>query len=438
MNYKVKNLGKSQIEFTITVTPNEYRKHMENAALKISERVAIKGFRKGKAPYDLIKKEVGEMQILQEALEKIIQETFYEAVKKEETETVGMPALNIEKVAPGNDVVYTAKVALLPKVKLADLDKIKIERKVKEITDKDIDEVIENLTKMQTKEIIKNGQANKKDKIVIDMNLFLDNIPIEGGQAKDYQVYLSENQHIPGFNDELIGLKKDDEKEFELSFPKNYYNKQLAGNVGKFKIKVKDVYELQFPEINDEFAKTLGQDSLAKMRDLMKKNLEHEAEHKADETAEIEIFETIIEKSTFDEIPEILIDGERKKMFYELTRDLERNGVSVEQYLQDIKKKEEELFEDFKSQATKRAKAALVSRQVAQENNIKVTPEELDKEIKMMQETYKDNDEYKENIKKPEVKESIRNMLANKKVIVFLKDKVLRGKTHKCEEKEEE
>jgi len=216
--------------------------------------------------------------------------------------------------------------------------------------------------------------------------------------------------------------------------PKNYYNKQLAGNVGKFKIKVKDVYELQFPEINDELAKTLGQDSLEKMRDLLKKNLEHEAQHKADETTEIEIFETLIDKSTFDEIPEILIDGERKKMFYELTRDLERNGVSIEQYLQDIKKKEEELFEDFKQQAVKRAKAALLSRQVARENNITVADEELDKEIKLIEETYKNNDEYKENVKNPEVKDSIRNMLSNKKVIAFLKGKILKGEAHQCEE----
>jgi len=425
------------MEFTITVTPDEYKKHMKNAAIKISQRVAIRGFRKGKAPYDLIKKEVGEMQIIQEALEKIIQETFYEAVKKEGAETIGMPEINIEKVAPGNDVVYKAKVALLPKVKLADLSKIKIEKKVKEVTGKDIDEVLENLIKMQAKEVLRKGKSTKDDKVTIDMDLHLDGVPIEGGQAKDYHVYLSENQHIPGFNDALVGLKEGEEKEFMLPFPKNYYNKMLAGNTGTFKVKIKGVYERQFPKVNDDFAKKLGQENIAKLREILEKNLTHEAKHKADEKVEIEIFDNLIEKSTFDEIPEVLINAERQKMFYELQRDLERNGVSIEQYLSDIKKKEEELFEDFKQQAIKRAKAALLSRQVAQENNIEVTDEELEKELKMVEETYKDNDEYKENMKKPEVKDSIRNMLANKKVIAFLKEKVLGGGEHKCEEKKD-
>jgi len=434
MDHKTQTLDKSQVELTITVTPSDYEKHMKNAASSISERVAIKGFRKGKAPYDLVKKEMGEMKIMEEALQHIIQESFYDAVKKEGIETIGMPEIAIEKSAPGNDIVYKAKVALLPKVTLADLSGIKIKRNVKDIGEKEVDEVLENLTKMQAKEEIKEDKALKEDKIVIDMDLFLDGVPIEGGQAKDYAVYLSESQHIPGFNDELIGLKKDDEKEFEIPFPKDYYNKQLAGNKGVFKIKVKEVFVRTFPEIDEAFAKTLGQDSVEKLRELLKQNLTHEAEHKADEKAEIEIFDTLIEKSEFDEIPEVLINAERQKMFYELKQYLEKNGVSIEQYLADIKKKEEELFEDFKERATKRAKAALLSRQVAEKNNLDITDGELEAEIAMMEETYKDMPEYKENIKKPEVKDSIRNMLLNKKVVAFLKDTVLEGGAHKCDD----
>jgi trigger factor len=436
MNHSVKKMPQSQVEITITVTPAEYEKHLINAAQRLSERNAIKGFRKGKVPYEIMKREAGEMAILDEALEKIIQESFFKVITEEKLDTIGMPEIKVEKIAPDNDVVYTAKVALLPNVKLADLSKIKVKREPKKVTEKDIDEVLENLTKMQAKEILKNGEATKEDKVVIDMDLLLENVPVEGGQAKDYQVYLSENHHIAGFADALVGLKKDDYKEFELPFPKDYYSKQLAGKKGLFKVRVKDVFERTFPEVNEEFAKALGQESVAKLRDLLKHNLEHEAEHKADEKAEIEIFDMLIEKTEFDEIPEVLIDAERKKMFYELKRDLERHNVSIEQYLMDIKKTEKEIFEDFKEQATKRAKAALVSRQVAKEQNISADEKEVDAEIEMMKGVYKDNPEYMENLKRPEVRDTIQNMVQNKKVIAFLKEKVMEGKAHEHEHEE--
>lgn len=426
MDYKTKKLDKSQIELEITVKIEEYQKHLESAAQKISERVAIKGFRKGKAPYDMIKKEFGEMGILQEALEKIVQEFYFETITKEKIQVVGMPEIKVEKAAPGNDVVFKAIVALLPEVKVANLDKIKIKKDVKEVSDKDVVEVLENLAKMQAKEVVKDGVATEDDKIVIDMDLFLDNVPVEGGQAKDYQVYIAEKEHhIVGFNDNLIGLKKGDEKEFDLPFPKDYYNKLLAGKSGKFKIKVKEVFKREIADIDDEFAKKLGQENLLKLKELLAKNLKTEKEQKADQSAEIEMFDALIEKSDFDEIPEVLINNERNRMFYELQNDLEKNGVTIDQYLADIKKDEKELQEHFTERAIKRAKASLLSRKIAVENKIEISEEELKKEIDLMKEMYKNNPEYINNLNRIEVKESIKNMLTNKKVVEFLKEKLV-------------
>lgn len=432
MSHKAQKQDDSQMEFTITVAPADYDKHMKNAATRISNRVAIKGFRKGKAPYDLIKKEVGDMQIMNEALESIIQETFYAAVQAESIETIGMPDIKVEKVAPGNDLLYTATVALVPEVELPDLSKISIKHEAKKVTDTEIDETIDNLRKMQAQEVDKDEVSTKEDLIIIDMELYLDGVVIDGGTAKDYKVYLSENQHIPGFNEALIGLKKDDEKEFTVPFPKEYYNKQLAGNDGTFKIKVKAVQTRELPEVNDDFAKLLGQDSVKALRELLQKNLDHEALHKADQTAEIKMFDALIEQTTFGEIPKVLVDAERQKMFYELSKDLEKNGITVEQYLADIKKSEEDLQKDFTQKAEKRAKAALLSRQVAKDENIDISEEEMEKEMKLMEETYKENPDYLENLKKPEVKDSIRNMLINKKVVAHLKEKTVEGATHDC------
>ncbi|HQF57332.1 MAG TPA: trigger factor [Candidatus Magasanikbacteria bacterium] len=426
MSYTTKKLEKSQIEFTITVKPQDYEKHLKKAAQRISTRTKIKGFRPGKASYEIVKKEVGAMNILNEALEQIVQESFYQAVKKENLDTIGMPKIKIDKIVPDNDLVYQAIVALLPKVKLPDISKIKVEKKVKPVEEKHIDEVIENLRKMQAKEIIKNDKkTTAEDKLIIDMDMFLDNVPIDGGQAKDYQVYLSEPHYIPGFDKQLIGLSKDEEKEFELNFPKNHYQKHLAGKNVKFKIKVKDIYERQLPELSDELAKNLGQESLAKLRELINSNLIKEAEDKANQKAEIEILDAIIEKTNFEEIPDVLIDAEKEKMFYELKKDLERNGIAIEQYLSDIKKKEKELFDDFKDQAEKRAKAALISRQTAIEQNIHIHDEEIDKEIKMMEQMYKEHPDFLENLRKPEVRDTIAMTMQNRKVIQWFRHKIL-------------
>lgn len=426
MSHTLKKLDKSQVELTITVTPAEYQKHLEAAANRISERTAVKGFRPGKTPYDVIKKEVGEMNILNEALESVVQESFYEAITAEKLDTIGMPKVDIEKVAPGNDLVYRATVALLPEVKLADIKKISAKKEIKKVEEKDLEETYKALRGMHAKEVAKSDVAAGTDKLVIDMDMYLDKVPVDGGQAHDYQVYLSEPHYIPGFNEQLVGLKKDETKEFSLDFPPTHYQKHLAGKKVDFKVKVKDVYERQLPELDDELAKKLGQESVAKLKELINSNMMMEQEQKAEQRLEIEILDQVIAGSSFGDIPTVLLDAEKQKMFYELKHDLEHHGVSIEQYLQEINKKQEEVFEGFKAQAEKRAKAALISRQIAKEQNIHVHDEEIDAEIKMMEEVYKSNKDYMERLKRPEVRDTIAMSLQNRKVVEWLKKEVVK------------
>lgn len=427
MSHTKKDLPQSQVELTITITPEDYQKHLVKAAERISERTKIQGFRPGKAPYELVKRNVGEMNILNEALETIVQESFFRVVTEEKLETIGMPKIEIEKVAPGNDLVYKATVALIPQVTVADLKKINVKQEAKPVTDVQVDEMVDNLRKLQAKEVTKDGLATEMDIVLVDMDMKIDNVPVEGGQAKDYRVYLSEDHYIPGFNKELVGLKKDDTKTFPISFPKTHYQKNIAGKTVDVSVKVKDVLDRQLPEMNEEFSKKLGQESVEKLRELLRGNLIKESEKKAEEQTEIAIFDELIANSKFADIPEVLIDAERRKMFYELTRDLERNGVTIEDYLRDIKKTQEEMFNDFKEQATKRAKAALLSRQIAKEQTITVDDKEIDAEIAMMESMYRDNKEYIEQLHKPEVRGTVQTILQNKKVIKWLKEEVVKS-----------
>jgi len=398
---------------------------LHKAAKTLSVKTAIKGFRKGHAPYDIMKKELGEMRILQEAMQSIIQETYVEAVMAEKLEIVGNPEINVEKVAPGNDLEYKAVVALLPEVKLADPKKIKVKAEAVSVEESEVQETLDALRGMHAEEVEKKGGAEGTDIIVIDMNMKVDGVPMEGGQAKDHAVSLGEKHYIPGLTDHLKGMKAGEEKNFTVPFPKDHYQKQFAGKDVEFDVKATVVKERKLPEFTEEFVKKLGQESIETFKKLVTDNMKMEKIKKEEQRQEIAILNAMIEKSTFNELPEVLINAEKQKIFNELKRDLEKHGITVDQYLQDLKKTEKELQEGFAKQAEERAKAALISRQIAKQHALAPTQEEVEAEIEGMKEAYAHNKEAQENLKRQDVHDAIATMVQNRKVIGWLKEQVM-------------
>ncbi len=425
MTHERKNLDQNEVELIITIQPAGYQKEMEKAAVRMSERAAIHGFRPGKAPYDVVKQQLGEIKILEEAMQRIVEMNFAAVLREEKLTTVGMPEITIQKAAPGNDFVFKAKVALLPEVKLPDIGTLKVEKKTAEVEEKAVDQVINDLRKMQAKEVIKTGPAKKEDKVVVNMEMFLDKVPVEGGQAPNHQVYLNEDHYIPGFSDQILGLEKDQEKEFSLKFPDTHYQKHLSGKTVDFKIKVKDVFSIEYPELDDEFAKKLGQKSPKDLRDLVFKNLTNEAEQKEEQRLEAALLEDLIAKSEFGAIPQVLMDSEKRKMFNELKQSLEERGIEMERYLQDIKKTEKEIHDDFADRATTRVKASLVSRSLTKEHNITVSEEEIDAEGEVIKQAYNNDPRVLENLKRHDVRDTLAVAIQNRKVMSLLKEKVL-------------
>lgn len=422
MKIDSKQLSKSKIELTITVQPEEYQKHLERAAKDISQNVEIKGFRPGNAPYDSIKAKVGEMKIYEQALEYMVRSSYEQALKEQELDPVGMPDIEVEKLAPNNELVYKATVSLLPSVELPDFEKIKVEKKEKEIKDKDIDRVLGDIQKMRGTEVIKEGTATDQDKIVVDMDMLHDNVPLDGGQAKDHGVYLNEDYYIPGLQKELVGLKKGDEKSFKLKMPKDHYQKHMAGKDIEYKVRVKDVYERSLPEINDELAKTLGQESVEKMKELIAENLSNEEKQKAQQRYEVELLEKVVDAAKIGEIPEVLVDAEKDKMLFELKRGVEQQGMEWSKYVENIGKSEESIIDGFGDQAIKRAQAALVSRQIAKEHGLEPDFNEIEKELEVMREHYKDNAEATANLARPEVRHTVATLVRNRKTMTWLKE----------------
>ncbi|MBU4421885.1 trigger factor [Candidatus Parcubacteria bacterium] len=421
MKVDIKNLEKSQVELTIELSWDEVKPYLERASEELSQKSKIEGFRPGKAPYDIVRARFGEHAILEAAAEKIIMKNFLTAVKEKNLETVGQPHIDMEKMAVSNPFIFKATVSLLPKTTLGEYKNLEIKKEETKITDEKVKEALDGLTKMQSKELLKDGPAEKEDKIIVDMDILKDNVPIEGGQAKDMAVYLSEAHYIPGFNEEVLGLKKGDEKEFDLNFPEEHYQKHLSGAKVHFKVKAKDVYKIEAPELNEEFAKTLGQKSIEDLTALIRKNLEHEEMHKTEEKWEISILNKIVLNSKFSDIPELLVNGEANQMIYELKNNITRQGLSFEDYLKSINKTEAELKLEFSPEAVKRIKISLVIREIAKAEKIEVSDKEIMEEVEKLMNAYKDNADAQKQISRREYADYLKSRIENKKTIDILK-----------------
>jgi len=419
--HQTKKLPKSQIEFTVTIPNSELKPFLVKAAEKLSQQTKIEGFRPGKVPYEILKQKIGEMTILEEAAGLAVEKSYIEIATKEKIEPLGSPKVDFEKLAPENDFVYKATVDLIPEVKLGDYKSIKLKEKEIKITDEQISRVIEEVRQSRAKEALADKTAENGDKVEIDFDVFRDNVPIEGGAQKKYPLIIGSSHFIPGFEESLIGLKANEEKEFELKFPEDYHNKSLAGKPAKFKVKILGVYKREIPEINDEFAKELGQESLTKLKEQIKHNLEHEEHHKEEEKIERELLEKIIERSEFSEIPDILIDAETKKMIQELESNIAMQGLKFEDYLKHLNKTPDQLKLDFAPQAIKRVKGALLMRQIFFAEKIEIKEAEIDKELEKMKIMYQQNPEIAQQLDSPQYRDYVRNMIGNQKVLALLK-----------------
>lgn len=420
------------MELTIELSLDEVGPYLHQAAERLSTDKPIKGFRAGKASFDVCVRQFGEMALWQNASADMIADAYHQALDKENLETVEQPKVDIIKMAPGNPFVFKATVALIPAVQLPEYKKIKV-KKQPEITveDEDIDKVINDLRKMRAAEKLVDRGAAQGDRVEINFNAFIDQVPLEGGQAQKYPLVIGENKMIPGFEDNLAGMKKNEEKEFELEFPKEYHQKSIAGKKAKFKVKMLAVYQIDLPELNDEFASKLGLNNIDGLRNQIKKNIEDEKKAKETQKHELAIIEQLIEKSKFEDVPDVLVNEEAHKMVHELEDNVTRQGLNFDEYLKHLKKTEAALMLDFSADALKRVKTALAIRAIAGKEKIKASDMEIEQERERTLASYKLHPQYQAHIgrlekdlKSENARRYFGNLIANRKVIAFLKENI--------------
>ncbi|MFA6604318.1 MAG: trigger factor [Patescibacteria group bacterium] len=422
MKIDVKKLPKSQAEITIELTIEDAQPYLENAAKKLSSDKPIKGYRPGHATYDVVKAAYGEMAIYEEALEPIFRKFYVKAVLDNELVTYGEPKIDVNKLAPGNPISFTAVVTLIPKsLSLPELKSVKIKVKKSAVEDKEVEAALKQLQKMRTKEAAADREVRADDKVVLDMDMSLAGVPLEGGQARGHGVYLNEDYYVPGLKEQILGLKSGEVKEFNLKFPETHYQKNIAGKDVGFKVTVKQVFGLEPPALDDEFAKSLGQDDMMKLRELLRKNILAEAEDKAAQQAENEALEKLVDKSKFEDVPEAIINQEVNRMFHELEHSLHDRGLELDGYLKNLKKTTAELKLDFATQAVKRVKTALLMRDLAIREKVEVLDSELLAEQQRLINAYSDNPETQAKVRSEDYLDYLRTEIINRKVLELIR-----------------
>jgi trigger factor len=419
METKITSRTDTTAEFTITMQEAELREVKAHVFDDLRKQVKAAGFRPGKAPDMIVERELGAGVVQSEFIEHAVQHSYPEAIKKEGLQTVASPQVSLLKFVPYTELEYKVVVELLPKVKLADYKKIRVKKPQIKIEKKEVDQAIEDLRRRLATRIDREHDARKGDEVNFDFEGTKDGEPVSGASAKNQTLQLGSGQFIPGFEDQLVGLKKGEEKTFEIRFPKEYQEKSLANELVKFHVKLNSVTELVLPETNQEFVEQVSPfKSLADLRSDIETRIKDDKEQSAQQSYESQVLDKLLEESEY-KTPESLTKQQIDRMRAELEQNLAASGLNVEKYLELAGKSAEEMEGEMRPEAERRVGLALVLTEVAAQENLSVPAAELDAEIDRMKAEYPDPATQAE-LSNPRTREEVYNHLMASKVIARL------------------
>ena len=380
MESTLKKISGNKYKLTIELGHEELASYIKTVESKVSREAKIDGFRKGKAPKNLIRKEVGEEFILQEALNLALQDSSSKAIDKEGLEVLEASNLNIIENS-SSKLLYSVEVAVFPAIKIGDLRGLKVIARDISVSKDEISKTLELMRSSQAKLISKDKPIEAGDKAEIDFEVTSEGLPIEGGISKNHPVIIGDNKFIPGFEDKLIGMKQGEEKEFTLSAPKDYLHKNIAGKILDFTIKITRVEQIQKPALDDNLARSLGKfNSLQDLERNIEENIREDKKDKEKQRIRAEILAGILERSKID-TPDYMIEQRLNEMIANFDNDLHAKGMELSIYLAHLKKTEDDLRKDWLPEAKKQVAFVLLLKKIAKDKNIKPLPEEIDNAV---------------------------------------------------------
>lgn len=416
-----KTENKNELKLTFTVEAAKF----DEAIMKVFKQSAkyfnIPGFRKGKAPFKIVEKYYGDNIFYEDAFNELVPEVYDEEIKASKLEVVSKPKIDVVQMEKGKDLIFTAIVATKPEVKLGKYKGIEIKKVEYKVEDKDIDHELGHMAEHNSRMVTVEDRAVKDgDTTTIDFEGFVDGKAFEGGKAEGHQLVIGSNTFIPGFEEQIIGMNIGEEKDIKVTFPKEYFSKDLAGKDATFHIKLHGISVKEMPKLDDEFAKDVSEfDTLAELKNSIKERLEKDNADRAKAEMENAAIDAVIANTKID-VPEGMIDLEIDDMIENINQRLQYQGMNIDTYLKMLGKTESQLREEFKADAKKNVETRLILSQIVIDEKLKADEDYINGELTKMANQYKrDLEELKKN---ENLKEYLDKASKNEQAVKFLLD----------------
>ena len=390
MNCKVeKTENANEVKLEITVEAEKFENAMKKVYFQNAKYINIPGFRKGKAPMNIVEKYYGAQIFYEDAFNDVATEAYGEALEQNNIDAVSKPSVDIVQMEKGKDVIFTAVVQVKPEVKLGKYKGIEIKKIEYPVEEKDIDNEIKQMQEKNSRLVTVEDRALENgDTATIDFEGFVDGVAFEGGKAEGHELEIGSGAFIPGFEEQLVGMKIDEEKEINVKFPEEYFSKDLDGKDAKFRVKLHEIKRKELPALDDEFAKDVSEfDTLKELKESIKEKLEKSNEQKAKYDTEEAAIKAVCEKAKVD-IPSGMVEMEVEHMLQDITQRLSYQGLKMEQYLKMIGKTEEEVKKEYEPQAIEAIKSRLTLEAIRKEEKIEASEEEIQAKLEEMAKNY--------------------------------------------------
>ena len=439
MNCKVeKTKNANEVKLELTIEASKFDEAIKKVYFKSAKYFNIPGFRKGKAPMNIVEKYYGKEIFYEDAFNEIVPEELEKAVEENHLEIVSRPDIEVTQIGKGQDLIFTAVMQTKPELELGKYKGIEIQKIEYNVTDKDIEHELSHMQEHNARIIsVEDRPVEKGDIATIDFEGFVDGKAFEGGKAQGHELEIGSNTFIPGFEDQVIGMKIDEEKDIQVTFPKEYFSKDLAGKDATFKVKVHEIKKKELPQLDDEFAKDVSEfDTLKELKESIKEKMQKQNDEKAKYEMQEEAIKVVCENAKVD-IPSGMIETEVENMLKDIEQRLSYQGLKLEQYLQMVGKTKTEVEKEYEPQAIEAIKSRLALEAVIKAEKIEASIDELEEKLKEMAKNYgKENDE--EFMKNENVRNYIKKGIESEKAINFIVDNAKMKKVTKKEEKKED
>ncbi len=420
MNVKVENTeNKNEVKLTFNIEAEKFEAAMKKVYAKTAKYFNIPGFRKGKAPMQLVERQYGSAIFYEDAFNELVPEIYDEAIRENKVEAVSKPEIDIVQMEKGKELIFTAVVETKPEVELGKYKGIEIKKIEYTTSDKDIEHELGHMAERNARLVtIEDRPVEKGDITTIDFDGSIDGVQFDGGKAENHELEIGSNTFIPGFEDQIIGMKLEEEKDIKVKFPEDYFSKDLAGRDAVFKVKLHEIKKKELPKIDDEFAKDVSEfDTLEELKNSIKEKLDTENAEKAKYETEEAAIKVVCDNTKLD-IPNGMIEMEIDNMVRDMETRLSYQGLNLQQYLQIMGKTEEDIRANFKEQAEKSVKSRLVLEAIVKAEKIEATPDEVTDKVKEMAKQYGRKEE--ELLENAQLKDYISESLKTEKAIDFI------------------